>query len=83
MRPKLADFAARAFFHALADFVYFTARHVVSFAVVPNELNVAQKLVTSFKLAAQEFRFDRPQIHRVLDDLRVVEQLKLLPRNGL
>ena len=52
MRPKLADFAARAFFHALADFVDFTARHVVSFAVVPNELNLAQKLVTSFKLAA-------------------------------
>ena len=79
--PKLLDAPLGCLLHALAYFVNLRPRHIVELAVVPDELQVAEDLLISGISARHQLLFHGKQIHGILDNLRVVEQLHVFPGN--
>lgn len=70
-------------FQLICDFVYPGSFCVVQLAVIPDHLNIVQTLFDGVVFVLRQFLFGCTQIHRVLDDLRVICQSECYVIHGL
>ena len=75
--PELLDLPLGGLFHPLAHFVDLAPNHIVKLAVVPYQLDVPKYFLVCAVLPCKKFLLASCQVHRILDNLGVVEQAHL------
>jgi len=81
--PEFLNLPLGGLFHSFAHFVNLAPNHVVKLAVVPDQLDVAKDFLICAVLACEQLFLACGQVHRVLDNLGVVQKAHFFPINRL
>ena len=78
LSSELLNGSLRELLHVFCEFVNLRPRHVVSLAVVPNELHVSEYILVSNILPSlQQCLFDSLEVHGSFHDLGIIKEAHL------